>query len=228
MDEIELDNLGEDPIPEEEGEEETDMEWRDESVVIMSGMNPDLRQGLEEEKQADRELGKIQGVRNRGYTEDKKNLKELGISLNKGDGPFAKSIFEKLKVTVNRKGKVNGAEFDNVRIIVQKGKTLVYTEDTKKLAKVTEFKELVNKAELEHKKTPAALIEETLPDIPVTTDLEHAVVRNSTEDLVHFIDEKVAEIEAKAKKSATISEQTIREFGGIIRIPNPEHNLDNG
>ena len=72
MDEIELDNLGEDPIPEEEGEEETDMEWRDESVVIMSGMNPDLRQGLEEEKQADRELGKIQGVRNRGYTEDKK------------------------------------------------------------------------------------------------------------------------------------------------------------
>ena len=159
----------------------------------------------------------------------KKNLlKELGISLNKGDGPFAKSIFEKLKVTVNRKGKVNGAEFDNVRIIVQKGKRLVYTEDTKKLAKVTEFKELVNKAELEHKKTPAALIEETLPDILVTTDLEHAVVRNSTEDLEHFIDEKVAEIEAKAKKSATISEQTLREFGGIIRIPNPELNLDNG
>ena len=73
MDEIELDNLGEDqPIEPEEGEEETDMDWRDESVVIMSGMNPDLRQGLEEEKQADRELGKIQGVRNRGYTEDKK------------------------------------------------------------------------------------------------------------------------------------------------------------
>ena len=104
----------------------------------------------------------------------------------------------------------------------------MYTEDTKKLAKVTEFKELVNKAELEHKKTPAALIQETLPDIPVTTDLEHSVVRNSTEDLEHFIDEKVAEIKAKAKKSATISEQTIREFGGIIRIPNPEFNLDNG
>ena len=230
MDEIELDNLGEDPIPEEEeGEEEkTGMDW-DKSVIIMSGMNPDLRQGLEEEKQADRELGKIQGVRNRGYTEDKKNLlKELGISLNKVDGPFAKSIFDKLKLTVNRKGNINGAEFDNVRIIVQKGKRLVYTEDTKKLAKVTEFKELVNKAELEHKKTPAALIEETLPDIPVTTDLEHSVVRNSTEDLEHFIDEKVAEIKAKAKKSATISEQTIREFGGIIRIPNPEFNLDNG
>ena len=170
MDEdIELDNLGENqPIEPDEGEEETDMDWRDESVIIMSGFNPEIRQGLEKEKQADRELGKIQGVRNRGYTEDKKNLlKELGISPNKGDGPFAKCIFEKLKVTVNRKGKINGAEFDNVRIIVQKGKRLVYTEDGKKLAKVAEFKELVNKAELEHQKTPAAVVEKTLADIPV-------------------------------------------------------------
>ena len=94
-----------------------------------------------------------------GTRKIKNLLKELGISLNKGDGPFAKSIFEKLKVTVNRKGKINGAEFDNVRIIVQKGKRLVYTEDVKKLAKVTEFKELVDKAELEHQKTPAAVIE---------------------------------------------------------------------
>ena len=29
----------------------------------------------------------------------------IGIYLNKGDGPFAKSIFEKLKITVNGKGK---------------------------------------------------------------------------------------------------------------------------
>ena len=145
MDEgIELDTFGEDqPVEPEEGEEETNMDWRDESIIEF---NPEIRQGLEEEKQADRELGKIQGVRNRGYTEDKKNLlRELGIFLNKGDGPFAKSIFEKLKITVNSKGKVNGAEFDGIKIIVQKGKKLVYTEDVKKLAKVTEFKELVEK-----------------------------------------------------------------------------------
>ena len=101
---------------------------------------------------------------------------------------------------MNSKGKINGAEFDNVRIIVPRGKRLVYTEDAKKLAKVTEFKELVDKAELERQKTPAALIEETLPDIPVNTNLEQAVVRDSVENLEHFIDEKVAEIEAKAKK----------------------------
>ena len=57
---------------------------------------------------------------------------------------------------MNRKAKINGAEFDGVRIIVQKGKKLVYTEDLKKLSKVNEFKELVKNAELEHKKTPAA------------------------------------------------------------------------
>ena len=224
MDDIELNNLGEDqPIEPEEGEEETNTDWRDEGVIIMSGFNPEIRQGLEEEKQADRELGKIQGVRNRGYTEDKKNLKELDIFLNKGDGPFAKSVFEKLKVTVNSKGKVNGAEFDGVKIIVQKGKKLVYTEEVKKLAKVTEFKVLVRGAELEHKKTPAALIEETLPDVPVSTVLEQSVLRNSIENLEHFIDDQVAEIEAN---SVTIGREKIREFRSITKMA--DHNLDNG
>ena len=108
---------------------------------------------MKKEKNADRELRKKIGAMRRSYTEDKKNLlRELRININKGDGPIAKEIFEKLKVTVNRKGKVSGAEFDEVRIIVQKGKKLEYTEDVKKLSKVNAFKELVKKAELEHKK----------------------------------------------------------------------------
>ena len=51
MDEdIELDNLGEDqPIEPEEGEEEeTNTDWQDESVIIIGGFNPDIRQGIEE------------------------------------------------------------------------------------------------------------------------------------------------------------------------------------
>ena len=105
----------------------------------------------------------------------------------------------------------------------------MYTEDVKKLAKVTEFKELVDKAELEHQKTPAALIEETLPDIPVNTDLERSILRDSIENLEHYIDEQVAEIEAKAAKiedkSATIVYQKIREFRGFLDMT--DHNLDN-
>ena len=179
---------------------------------------------MTKKKNADRELGKKLGAIKRSYTEDKKNLlRALCININKGDGPSAKTLFEKLKVTVNRKGKINGAEFDGVQIIVQKGKKLVYTEDVKKLSKVNEFKELVKNAELEYKKTPAALVEETLPDIPVCTDLAQSVLQNSIENLESFIDNKVAEIQAN---SVTIDQEKIREFRGITKTS--DHNLDNG
>ena len=207
MDDIELDNLGDRPVEEEEAEEEEtniDTDWRDGSVVIIGGFNP-VREGLDEEKNADRELGKKIGAMRRRYTEDKKNLlREMRININKGDGPSAKTVFEKLKVTVNRKGKMNGAEFDGVRIIVQKGKKLEYTEHVKKIPEVNEFKELVKNAELEHKKTPAVLVEETLPDISVSTDLEQSVLRNSIENLESFIDERFAEIE---ENSVTIDHE---------------------
>ena len=186
------------------------------------GFNP-VREGLDEEKNADRELGKKLGVIKRSCREDRKSLlRELRININKGDGPSAKTLFEKLKVTVNRKGKINGAEFEGVRIIVQKGKKLEYTEDAKKLSEVNEFKELVKNAELEHKKTPVALVEETLPDIPYGTDLAHSVLRNSIKNLESFIDEKVAEIEAN---SVTIDQEKIREFHGITKTS--DHSLDN-
>ena len=126
-------------------------------------------------------------------------------------------------MTVNWKGKINGTEFDGVRIIVQKSKKLEYTEDAKKLSKVNEFKELVKNAELEHKKTPAAIVEETLPDLPVGTDLAHSVLRNSIGNLESFIDDKVAEIEAN---SVTIDQEKICEFRGIAKTF--DHNLDNG
>ena len=72
MDDIELDNLGDRPVEEEETEEETNTDWRDKNVVIIGGggVNP-VREGLDEEKNADRELGKKLGAI-RSYTEDKK------------------------------------------------------------------------------------------------------------------------------------------------------------
>ena len=88
----------------------------------------------------------------------------MGININKGDGPSAKAVFEKLKVTINRKGRVNGAEYDGTKIIVQKGKWLEYTEDVKKASKVNEFKELVERAKREHDKTGAAVIKKAVSD----------------------------------------------------------------
>ena len=228
MDDIELDNFDNRPeeVPEEEEQQEEtniDTAWRDQSVVIIGGFNP-VREGLDEEKNADKELGKKFGAIKRSYTEDKKNLlREMHININKGDGPFAKTIFEKLKVTVNRKGKVNGAEFDGVRTIVQKGTKLDYTEDVKKGSKVNEFKELVKNAELEHQKTSVAVVEDTLDDTSVDADLSHSVLQNSIENLESSIDEKVVETETR---SVTIDKEKIREFRGITKTA--DHNLDNG
>ena len=138
MADIELDNLDKRPEeePENRQEEETnvDTDWRDESMIIFDTSNPDAVRGdLNAMKDADRELGKGIGAKKRAYTEDKKSLlREMDVNINKGDGPSARTIFEKLRLTINRKGKVNGAEFDGVRIIVQKGKRLEYTEDAKK------------------------------------------------------------------------------------------------
>ena len=94
-----------------------------------------------------------------------------------------------VKVTVNRKGKVNGAEYDGNRIIVQKGKRLTYTEDAKKTSKVNEFKDLVRRAEAEHRKKAVALVEEKL-DVSVNDDLANSVLRDSIERLDEEISER--------------------------------------
>ena len=124
MDDIEVDNLGDRPVEEPEAgeEEETniDTEWRDQGIVIIDTSNPDAN--IPNPR-------KDAGVIRRAYTEDKKNLlRKLRNNINKGDGNSAKTLFERIKVTVNRKGKVNGAEFDGIRIIVQKGKNLEYAK----------------------------------------------------------------------------------------------------
>ena len=100
-DNIELGDLGERPEeqqPEDQEEEETnvDDEWRNESIIITDGSNPDFLRGKQEAmKDADRELGKRIGKIKKGYTEDKKSLlNEMGIRINKQDSP---SLFERLK-----------------------------------------------------------------------------------------------------------------------------------
>ena len=173
-------------------------------------------------------LRKDAGVIRRAYTEDKKSLfREMGININKGDGPSAKAVFEKIKVTVNRKGRVNGAEYDGTRIIVQKGKRLVYTEDVKKASKVNEFKELVERAKREHDKTGAVVVEESVSDVTVNEDLANSVLRNSIERLESEIDEMVADIESRSiETSVTLDKEKVREFRGITKTA--DHNLDNG
>ena len=198
---IELDNLDrqEEEQQQQGAQQETnidDDDWRDQGIVIIDTSNPDA-----EIPNPRKDVGVIR----RAYTEDKKSfLREMGININKGDGPSAKVVFEKIKLTTNRKGRANGAEYDGTRIIVQKGKRLVYTEDVKKASEVNEFKRLVGRAELEHGKTGAAVIEEAVPDVTVNEDLANSVLRNSIERLESEIDEMVANIESRSVETSVI------------------------
>ena len=124
------------------------------------------------------------------------------------------TVLEKLKVTVNR-GKVNGAEYDGTRIIIQRGKRLTFTEDVKKASKVNEFKDLVKRAEAEHEKTAIALVEET---VDVSNDeLTNSVLRSSVERLNDEITERADEI------AVELAENELRELRGLLAEKRKEY-----
>ena len=116
-------------------------------------------------------------------------------------------LFERLGLMEGKKGNINGAELDGVKIIVQKGKRVVFTENVKKASKLNEFNSLVRKAQEEHSTTPVALMEETL-DITVDEDLERSVLRSSLERLDEEISERADGI------AAELTENELREFRG--------------
>ena len=212
MDNIELDNLDNKPEeePEEQQEEEetnVDTDWRDESVIIIDTSNPDA--GIPKPK---KDVTSIK----RAYTEDEKSLlREMGIKINKKDSP---SLFERLKVTINGKGKVNGAKFDGVKIIELKGKRLDYT----KASKVNEFKELVKVAEGRHARSAQGFVEESISDIPASEHLVHSVIRDSIENLGGRMDENVEEVETWLNDPAyELTIQEDREARGLIELDIP-------
>jgi hypothetical protein len=87
----------------------------------------------------------------RSYTLDKKNFlkKELGVNINKGDGPSSTIIFDKMKLIVNKTGtKINGATFKDVKIIISKNGKMIYSADKNKESVVNEYKELIRKAKI--------------------------------------------------------------------------------
>ena len=108
MDNIELDDLGdrgEDRPPEDNREDQESMfddDWRDESIL---DIDLSVREGLEAERRADRELGVGLGLKNRAYMEDKKNLlREVNINVNKGDGTSSKVPFRKVESNGEQEG----------------------------------------------------------------------------------------------------------------------------
>ena len=228
MNNIELDDLGdrgEDRPPEDGREEEEtgfDDHWGSENVLDMS-IDPNIRGNFDAARTADRELGVSIAGKKRTITWAKKAiLRKLNINLKKGDGPNSDLLFERLGLTEGKKSNINGAEVDGVKIIVQKGKILVFTEDAK-VSKLNKFNSLVRKAQEEHSTTPVAFMEETL-DITVDEDLERSVLKSSLERLDEDIFERADGI------AAELTENELREFRGIlaVRLPTVEQQIEGG
>jgi hypothetical protein len=155
MADIELDetNRVDDREVEEAGtaEEETsfidDDGRRDESILIPIGFNPDVDGSRPSGSTPN--IRRDVGVMKRAYTLDKKDFlkNELGVNINKGDGPSSTTIFDKMKLTENKAGtKLNGATFKDVEIVISKNGKMIYSTDKNKESVVNEYKELIRKA----------------------------------------------------------------------------------
>ena len=135
-----------------EGPEGTgNLEWDDGGV----GFNPDI-------PRAPRGLGRI-------LTQDRKIFLKnaLAVSLNKGDGPNSRIIFNNLQLTNDqRSGKNNGAKYKGVKIIVMTDGRYEYLSNSsgKTTQAIDEFKATLEKAKAEHEKTAIGDTEKQLRD----------------------------------------------------------------
>ena len=214
---IELDDLGERPEQQpEDQQEETNVD--DESILVPDGSNPDF-------------LGERQGWDidiETSYTKQKEDLlkEATGKEIYKEDNP---ALFARLKLTKK------GAKFDNVDMIVFRGKKAQVTKDKRYAAKRAKFEEQIRIAEERHAKTGGGYVEEQLTDVPPSKDLTHSILRDSVESLENFIDEKEEEIRQRlktAEQSAQTEQEIIsyRELRDLLMdIPGMnDENLENG
>ena len=94
----------------------------------------------------------------------------LDVSLNKGDGPNSKTIFDNLQLTNDlRSGKNNGAKYKGVKIIVTKNERYEYSSSSDKntTQAIEEFKATLDKAKVEHLGTAIGDMEKQFIDFGV-------------------------------------------------------------
>ena len=174
--EIELTELEEMEDEEEiEGIEETNLDdnenldWDDDSILVPQGFNPDLGDIPDDPR----------GLK-RVFTGDRKIFLKnaLDVSLNKGDGPNSTIIFDNLQLTNDqRSGKNNGAKFKGVKIIVIKDGRYEYSSNSneKTTQAIAEFKATLEKAKAEHAKTAIGETEKQFNDAGVDLSQEDIV-----------------------------------------------------
>ena len=224
-DDIELEDLDRERETQRANEEEetsfTDDRPGDESILIIDESNPvftrvdgdDVRRNNEEMRNADRDLGRDIGVMRRHIIHDMKQFlkKGLGITINKGDGPNSTIIYDKVRFTTDKDNKINGATYKGKKILILRGGELRYSTDKTKAPLVNEFKELLRKADAEHRKTPTPIAEKR-----AGVDLPQNVMNNIIGDVNERIDSEIDRRFDEVSSSTEITANELRELRGTL------------
>lgn len=187
VDDIELEDLSSEREVQtnEEGETSfTDDRPEDESILIIDGSNPIFTR-VDDSSTSGKPGGEIPNVRRdagvirRHIIHDKKQFlkKGLGITVNKGDGPNSTILYDELRTTTGKNNKINGAMYKGKKILILRNGKMEYSTDRNRTSYVNEFKELLRKANIEHQKTPAAMMEQHV-NIDIEQDVADDVINN--------------------------------------------------
>jgi hypothetical protein len=229
MADMEMSELGEQERGEQERseqEEETNLDdddrHGDESILIIDGSNP-IFSRVDGEEDADldiesrvKKMGKSDGKVRRYVIHTKKQfLKDgIGVTVNKGDGPSSTTLYDELRTTTSKKnGKINGALYKGKKILIMKNGKMEYSTDMSKVRYVNEFKELLKKADKEHQKTPASLVEERV-GVDLTQETMDDIISNVSDRIGSEIDDAMEDITTNTE----ITNNELRELRGILNV----------
>ena len=202
------------------GEEETsfmdnDREPGGESILIFDGSDPVFTRVDTDGPSTSKipNVGRDVGVMRRHIIHDMKQFlkKGLGLTINKGDGPNSTIIYDKVRFTTDKSNKINGATYKRKKNLILKDGKLIYSTDKTKAQLVNEFKELLKKADAEHRKTPTPIAEKR-----AGIDLPQNVMDSIIENVKGRLDIEINRIAEEISSGTEIDKDELRELGGYV------------
>ena len=224
-DDIELEDLSpkwETQQVAEEEEEETSFNDGDKSILIIDGSEPIFTR-VNADGPKIPNVGCDVGVMKRHIIHDMKQFlkKGLGLTINKGDGPNSKIIYDEVRFTTDKDDKINGVTYKGKKILILRGGKLRYSTDRTKAQLVNEFKELLQKADAEDQKTPTPIAEKR-----AGVDLPQNVVNSIIENVNDRIDSEIGSRFDEISSSTEITNNELRELRASL-LDNEKLIVDN-
>ena len=190
-----------------QAEEETNFDNIDDVVVDIGGKNDKVDLDLDDLLD---DIGKdTHNVRRATTNNIKKVFKSVfDISIEKKNGKSSKEVLENTKFVSSKNGRIS-IEFKGSRIgwVERNLNVNLFEKKNKKL--VNEFKQSLELVKMEYEKSPSSLVR----DMP--EDIVDSILNSSIERIEDKIDER----------TATLSEQDLREFAGVLNPKGPTADL---